>query len=176
VERKRLSCRTMRSLWSLAQRFTKSPYLSLVLRFYISIVFIYAGVSKIYYPGEFAESLAAYRIMPYWSVNLVAVVLPWVEVISGLFLIIGLKTRVAASIIGSLLIVFTMGILINLIRGAPISCGCFDSVGSQISGREVLRDMSWLALTTQIFFFDKINLLRREKFVFKKRKRESLSA
>ena len=175
MEGKWISYRTMRRFWSLVQLCIKSPYLSLAFRFYIGIVFIYAGVSKIHYPGEFAESLAAYRILPYWTVNLVAVVLPWVELISGLFLILGLKTRVAASIMGSLLIVFTMGILINLIRGAPISCGCFDSVGSQISGPEIFRDVGWLALTAQIFFFDRIYLLKRETFVFKKRKNENPS-
>ena len=38
----------------------------------------------------------------------------------------------------------------------------------------IFRDMGWLILTTQIFFFDRIYLLRREMFVLKKKKDNTL--
>jgi len=151
----------MRSFWSFVKKILKSRYLSLVLRSYIGIVFIYASMSKIHYPAEFGEALAAYRILPYWSINAMAVVLPWIEMLCGLFLIIGLRSRAAAFIIGSLLAVFTVAIVLNLIRSAPISCGCFDNVGEQISWWEVFRDLGWALLTVQIFLFDRIYFFRK---------------
>ena len=118
-------------------------------------------MSKIPYPAEFAENLIAYRLFPWWSINILAVFVPWLELICGLFLVIGLVTRAASFTIGAMLLGFTAAILINIIRGSNISCGCFDSVGPQIGWWEVFRDLSWFVLMVQVFFFDRILLLRR---------------
>lgn len=164
MEKIRLSGGTMKNFRLLVKRILKSPYLALILRCYIGIVFVSAAMGKIHHPSEFSEAVAAYRLLPYWSVNIVAVVLPWTEIICGLFLIIGLRTRASAFVIGALLSVYATALTINLLRGAPISCGCFDEVGDQIRWQDVFRDIGWLLLTVQVFLFDRIYLLRRDIF------------
>lgn len=151
----------MKSLWSFIKAVIQSKYLALVFRFYIGILFIYASMSKIPFPAEFALALASYQMLPYWAVNFFSIALPWTEVICGLFLILGLRSRAVSSIIGLLLIVFIIGITTNLIRGAPIGCGCFGNAGDQITWWDVPRDIIWLLLTVQVFFYDRIYLLRR---------------
>ena len=104
---------------SFIDRAIKSEYLSLVLRIYLGSFFIYASLSKIPYPAQFAEAIANYRLVPYMILNLGAVILPWIELVAGLFLIIGFKSQSSVIVIGLLLIMFDVMILINMYHGRP---------------------------------------------------------
>lgn len=143
-------------MWNFLKKILTSKHLAIVLRLYIGSLFIYASVSKIVDPAVFANNIASYRIMPYWGLNLVAVILPWMELICGFFLIVGMRTRATALILAGLLFIFTVFVTINIFRGSPITCGCFDNVGEPIGWPKVAKNTTWFIMTLMIFFFDRI--------------------
>ena len=139
---------------SRALRILTHPLLSLVLRLYLSGVFIYASLHKINFPAEFADNIAGYLIVPYWLVNPLAVFMPWLELVCGLFLLAGVRVRAASLLIGGMLIMFTLAVIVALVQDTPIGCGCFQSVGEAISWWTVLRDLVWLGMAAHIYRYD----------------------
>lgn len=108
-----------------------NKYLLLIARLLIAFIFIYAGAEKISNPDAFAISISNYRLLPIWTLNIFAITLPWIEVICGVLLLFGISVKENSSIIFTMLLVFTIAIIISLFRGLSIDCGCFGK-GSMI--------------------------------------------
>ncbi len=143
------------------RRILTHPALALILRLYLAGVFIYASLHKINFPAEFADNIAGYLIVPYWMINPLAVFMPWLELVSGLFLLAGVRVRAASVVIGAMLVMFTLAVTVAMIQDTPIGCGCFQSVGEAISWWTVLRDLVWLAMAAHVFLYDRLVHLDR---------------
>lgn len=149
-------------LWNVAAGLFTNKYVALALRVYIGGVFIYASMYKIGYPVEFAQNIASYQIVPFWAVNLLAIVMPWTELICGILLVVGLRSKSAVAIIAGMLLLFTLAILLSLLRSIPIGCGCFHSMEEPMSWTTLLRDLIWLAMAIHIYRFDSAFQLERK--------------
>ncbi len=98
-----------------------------VLRILIGMVLLVSGVEKTISPYQnFLYVIQAYQMLPGWLESVVAVVLPWVELLVGLFLVVGLWLPL---MLNAALVIFAMFIVVvgqALLRGLPIDqCGCF---------------------------------------------------
>ena len=92
-------------------------------------------------------------LVPFWAVNLMALVMPWAELVSGILMVLGVRTKSAAVAIGGMLVMFSLAIVITLLRGIPIGCGCFTSVEEPLGWGTLGRDLVWLIMTLQVYFF-----------------------
>jgi putative oxidoreductase len=138
------------------QSIKKNSWIELAARWILGLTFIYASFHKIISPADFANIVYEYNLFPEIFINLIAIVIPFLELVAGFALIIGLYPRSAAIIINFLLLSFIAALAINLIRGYEFNCGCF-STGQSGYARSpkvnIARDIFYLALGMQIVLF-----------------------
>jgi uncharacterized membrane protein YphA (DoxX/SURF4 family) len=133
------------------------PPVVLCLRIALGVVFIAASIDKIQNPGAFAESIANYRIVPYPFIHAMAITLPWLEIVIGCLLVLGVWTRANAAIAFGLLLVFVFAISQALIRNLDISCGCFVTSPSahRMTRWTLYWDLIWIGWATLILLQDR---------------------
>jgi len=130
--------------------------LSLCARLILGGIFIYASIDKILHPEAFAKAVFNYQVLPNVFINATAIVLPWLELILGVFLIAGLFREGTVGLVTTLLLVFLGAMAFNTARGLNIDCGCFSSSGSETAGIHmgwyILRDALFLLPAFYLFF------------------------
>ena len=134
-----------------------NSWIELAVRWILGITFIYASFHKIIYPADFAKIVYGYDLFPEMFINLIAIVIPFLELVAGFALILGFYPRSAAIIINALLLAFITVLAINLIRGHEFDCGCFSAGQSgYTSSPEVtlVRDIIYFILGMQIILFE----------------------
>ena len=120
-------------------------------RFGLAAVWLLSGVPKALDPDQTYVAVRAYDVLPPLGVELVAAVLPWLEIALAVLLLLGLGTRAVALVSAGLLLVFVAGVAQAWARGLSIDCGCFGGGGAVEPGRtayvqELARDAGFLVL------------------------------
>jgi uncharacterized membrane protein YphA (DoxX/SURF4 family) len=124
---------------------------ALVLRIALGAVFAYAAWLKLRVPWQlFAGAIGDYKVLPDWAVAPLARSLPWVELLLGALLIVGLWKRTASTAISLLLAGFFTLLVRAFALHMDISCGCFGPTGDPITWLTLLRDGALLALSLAV--------------------------
>ncbi len=104
------------------------------LRLALGGLFVMAAYNKLFIPNGpqlFSTSIEAFKIFdPQTQGRLIQIgtfVMPWIELLAGLAVVLGVFTRAAALVLGSLLVFFIGLIASALLRGLNVKCGCFGS-------------------------------------------------
>jgi putative oxidoreductase len=113
---------------------TSYRFLLLAVRLALGFLFVFAGVEKIVQPEDFAQAITNYHLLPIITVNVFAILVPWIELVAGIFLMLGLFTRGSSLLLVFLLFLFTVAAAISIARGLDISCGCFGTASARKVG------------------------------------------
>ncbi len=123
----------------------RNRWILLVFRFIVGGVFIWAGALKAADPLDFAQTIKNYQAFPHNLIFIIAVVLPWVEILSGAGLIAGVLKRSSAFILAVLLAGFIALVGSAVVRGIDTACGCFGSLSSK-------ADLSLMGMDAVLLF------------------------
>lgn len=118
----------------------------LIARLLIGGILIYASFNKIVDPGGFAKAIANYHIIPFGLENSMAIILPWLELIVGLCLIIGVFIDGAAFLVIVMMVVFIVAITFAILSGYNIECGCGLKPGELVGVQKIIEDLTYLIL------------------------------
>ena len=148
----------------------KSLNLPLIFRIILGVIFIYASYHKILDPVAFSDNIHNFHITPTFVENLVALIIPWMELIVGVFLIIGVFLEGSVSITISMLVFFIIILSQAVFRGIDVHCGCFKTeadVGVTDLRFELIRriveDFLLLGMAFVVRMGDKFSLSNKDK-------------
>jgi len=120
----------MSDLWNTLSH----PRLVRVAQVVTGVLMIGAGLAKIGNPAGFAAQVHNFQLVPVAVENLIAICLPWIELVAGMALVLAIRARAGALLSTALLAVFTLAVMIALARGMDIECGCFGTADASRVG------------------------------------------
>lgn len=118
----------------------------LAFRLVLGSLFVYAGAVKVLDPLDFAQNIRNYQLVGQSLSFVAAIVLPWLEILAGLALILGVWRRGAALVVTGLLVFFIVLTAVTMVRGLDVDCGCFGSLSRKSGWGVILEDLGMLIL------------------------------
>lgn len=131
---------------------------SFLSRFIIGGIFLTAGLAKISDPVAFLITLRKFELLPDMYARFLAVYLPWLEFVLGLFILLGIMHRAGSLVLAFLNAVFGVAILSVILRGMEIDCGCFGLLGDVLNlpdmadMKAVIRNAVFIGVCMAVYF------------------------
>jgi putative oxidoreductase len=126
----------------------------LVCRLVVGGAFVYAGLGKVGMgdadlTAKLAQVIAQYDLLPWWAINMTAVLLPWLELTAGILMVFGAFELPAGLIILFMELATTLSVVTALVRGLSIRAGAFSlaATSSQVSWGLLLLNLALIGLT-----------------------------
>jgi len=120
-------------------------------RLLLGVIFIAAGAQKLGSPDAFLGVVLKYEWISVGLAQVIVEYLPWLEMMAGLWLLVGFKTRSAALVIAGLLVVFLVMLGIKY-HSTDVICGCFGTWRPEFPKTAFWRDVALLIPAVYLTF------------------------
>lgn len=113
----------------------------------VGIAFAWAGFLKLLDPQAFVSSILTYEVFSYQVAAVCALVVPYMEIVTGVCLAAGVIKSGSRLMAFGMLVVFVLLLAQAAIRGLDADCGCFGHRSGAESGYAwpIARDALMLA-------------------------------
>lgn len=101
----------------------------IALRIGFGAILIAASIDKLLHPIQFAQAVENYQVFGEVLSRWVAIWLPYLEILTGVLLILGIWFDAAAILNFLMMTIFFLALMQAYIRGLDINCGCFSVQG-----------------------------------------------
>jgi uncharacterized membrane protein YphA (DoxX/SURF4 family) len=113
----------------------------------LALVFLAAALSKIGDSGMFARQIHYYRLVPFGLENLLAITLPWIELVVALAILLRVNPRAGAATGAGLMALFVVVVAAAVARGLDIECGCFGTADAgRVGLAKLMENLGLLAM------------------------------
>lgn len=133
-----------------AMSFVLHPTVRRVAQLGAGVIFIASALPKIADLNAFAGSIHNFHmepVIPTAFISVLAMTIPWIELVAGLALVSNFKPRAGAFVYTGLMVVFTVAVAVALARGLSFECGCFGKAGAgAIGAKKIVENLAMIAL------------------------------
>ncbi len=138
--------------------------LIICLRFIVGGFFILTGVIKLHLPVEEVQNLIRiFDVLPNNLTYMAALILPWIELIPGIFLLLGIFPLYSVRFIIGLTLTFILMLISVLVRELPIEdCGCLGGWIQETPTFALWRDIVLILLSLPIHRFYMLALVNND--------------
>lgn len=149
------------------REFAERPWvnwMSFLSRLVLAAIWIVSGSLKASDMMETRVAVRAYQVLPDWAVPSVAFMLPALEILLGVFLLLGIKNQWMGIVSAVVFILFIVMIVQAWARGLQIDCGCFGGGGYDASVNhvtylsEIARDLAFMVFAVWLACFPRTPL------------------
>ena len=130
-----------------------------ILAVAIGGIFVYAGALKALDPGRFAGDVANFKLLPWHASVLLALYLPWLEIICGAALIFKRLYAGALVLLALLNLIFLAALISAKVRGLDISCGCFGRAITHSITASAAIDVGILAVLLFLYWNERLPVI-----------------
>ena len=114
----------------------------------IGLVFLAAALAKIGDASSFALQIRHYRLVPFGLENLLAVTLPWIELLAALAILLRLHPRAGSAVGAGFMVLYVVVVAVAVARGLDIECGCFGTADAgRVGVAKLLENVGLLAVS-----------------------------